>query len=284
MADVATLNSEQLEYWGGAGGERWIAQQNGRDAMLGDFGRAVLLEANARSGEIVIDVGCGCGETAVALAQAVGESGAVTAVDVSKPILMEAQSRLANFPNTRAVLADAATFSFPTGEADLLFSRFGVMFFGDPGAAFLNLRKAMKPSGRLVFACWRSPKENAWMTAPAEAVSMHFPIQPRPDPDAPSPFAFANPDKVSRILTDAGFTQPAFIKIDRMMDLATGRGVEGAVKNAMELGPVARSLDGAGDDLRGVVGETLRTFFKPQLVDGRIELAAAVWIVIANPA
>jgi SAM-dependent methyltransferase len=284
MVDVAAFNSEQREFWGGVGGERWVAQQNVRDAMLGDFGRAVLLEANARAGEVVIDVGCGCGETTVALAQAVGENGAVTAVDISKPILREAESQLASFPNARVVLADAATFSFPTGEADLVFSRFGVMFFGDPRAAFMNLRKAMKPGGRLVFACWRSPKENTWLTAPAEAISMHFPIQPPPDPDAPSPFAFADPDKVSRILTDAGFTRPAFIKIDQVMDLASGSGIEGAVKSAMEFGPVARTLDGAGDDLRRVVGETLRTFFKPRLVDGRIELAAAVWIVIAKPA
>ncbi len=287
MADVAALNSEQLEFWSGVGGERWVAQQNIRDAMLGGFGKAVLREANAQPGEIVIDVGCGCGETTVALAQAVGESGAVTAVDVSKPILREAQSRLANFPNTRAVLADAATFSFPTGQVDLVFSRFGVMFFGDPRAAFMNLRKAMQPSGRLVFACWRSPGENPWLTAPAEAISMHFPNQAPPDPDAPGPFAFADPDKVSRILTAAGFAQPTFIKIDQVMDLASGSGVEGAVKRTMEFGIVARNLDagaGAGDDLRGVVGETLRTFFKPQLVDGRIELAAAIWIVMANPA
>jgi len=284
MPDSAQLNSEQVEYWGGAGGVRWIAQQHRRDTMLGDLGSAVLDAAEARPGETVLDIGCGCGETSARLAQSVGASGRVSAVDVSALMIQQAMHRLADFPQAEALLADAGSHPFPEAMADLIFSRFGVMFFGDPTGAFTNIRKAVKPTGRLVFACWRTPQENRWMSAPAEAIAQHFPSAEKPDPELPGPFAFCNPDRVTRILTAAGFTAPEFKKIDKMMDLANGEGVEGAVRSAMELGPAARLLDGQGEDLRATVADTLRAFFTPLLQGGRLELPAAIWIVSAHPA
>jgi hypothetical protein len=158
------------------------------------------------------------------------------------------------------------------------------MFFGDPKQAFANIRKAAKPSGRLVFACWRTPQENRWMSAPAEAIAKHFPAAEKPDPELPGPFAFCNPARVSAILTAAGFAPPRFTKFDKMMDLAIGEGLEGAVRSAMELGPAARLLDGEGEALRSNVADTLRGFFAPQLRSGRLELPAAIWIVSADPA
>jgi SAM-dependent methyltransferase len=284
MYDAAQLNLEQQEYWGGAGGERWVSQQHRRDRMLGDLGDAVLSEAQAQPGERVIDIGCGCGETSAVLAQSVGASGHVTAVDVSAPILAQARHRLSGFSNTVTLLADAAAHPFAEAAADLIFSRFGVMFFGDPIAAFTNIRKAAKPSGRLVFACWRTPQENLWMSAPAAAVAKHFPDAEKPDPDLPGPMAFRDPARVSGILKNAGFTEPQFRKVDKMMDLANGEGVEGAVRSAMELGPSARLLDGQSVDVRAQVADTLRAFFQPQMMNGRLDLAAAIWIVSAKPA
>jgi SAM-dependent methyltransferase len=218
------------------------------------------------------------------LAESVGGAGKVIGVDVSMPILTEARARLGKYPNVETVLADAAGYDFPPAQFDLLFSRFGVMFFGDPVAAFTNLRAAMKPTGRLVFACWRSPKENGWMSAPMQAAVEHLPPSPPPDPEQPGPFAFHSRERVTRILTRAGFETPTFDKIDKMIDVAAGGGLDAAVQSAMELGPTARALDGAGDDLKAVIARALRGFFAPIVKDGAVNLPAAVWIVSAQVA
>ena len=285
MTDAAQLNAEQLDYWDGAGGERWVAQQPRRDALLSQFGAVALAKARVQPGERVVDVGCGCGETTALLAQAVGVHGRVLAVDISRPILAQARARLSELDNVEIRHADAAAYAFPRGEADLLFSRFGVMFFGDPAGAFANLRKALKPGGRLVFACWRGGAENLWMTAPWDAVKSLLPPAPRPDPEQPGPMSFGDPARVTRILTAAGFTPPTFETFDTLMDVAEGGGVEGAVQSAIELGPTARALDGQSDDLRLSVAQGLRDFFGSKIdADGAANFPAAVWIVSAEVA
>jgi SAM-dependent methyltransferase len=282
MTDAAQLNAEQLEYWGGAGGQRWVAQQSRRDAMLGDIAAVALAKAAPGRGEVVLDVGCGCGETAALLAERVGPEGRVIGLDLSSPILAAARERLAGHANVELVLADASAYPFEAASVDLLFSRFGVMFFGDPVAAFSNLRKALRPGGRLVFACWRSPAENGWMSAPAAATASLLPQAPPADPNQPGPFAFQDRERVADILTRAGFQDPTFDKLDKTIDVAGGGGCEAAVRSAMELGPTARSLDGADGALRATVAEALRAFFAPRVAGGRVELPAAIWIVAAK--
>ncbi|HTB38401.1 MAG TPA: methyltransferase domain-containing protein [Reyranella sp.] len=282
MTVAAELNAQQLEYWGGAGGERWVAQQARRDQLLGDFALAALAKADPKPGEVVLDIGCGCGETAALLADRVGPEGRVIGVDVSPPILAAARDRLAGRANVELRLGDAGAHLFEPASIDLLFSRFGVMFFGDPLAAFSNLRKAMKPGGRLAFVCWRSPADNGWMTAPLAVTGPLLPEAGPADPNAPGPFAFHDQARVAGILIAAGFASPAFEKFDRVIDVASGGGAEAAVKSAMELGPTARGLDGADEDLRGAVAEALRGFFAPRVADGRVDLPAAIWIVTAT--
>ncbi len=280
MSNTAELNAEQLEYWGGAGGERWVAQKWRRDAMLERFGADALAAAAVQPGETVLEIGCGCGETTELLSGSVGETGRVLAVDISAPILAEARERLAGLANVRIEQADAANYAFAAGAADLLFSRFGVMFFGDPAAAFDNMRKGLKPGGRVVFACWRSPAENLWMTAPFEAIKSLLPPMAKPDPEQPGPMSFADPARVTRILTQAGFAPPSFDKVDAVVDTADGEGLEGAVRSAMELGPTARALDGAAPALRDTVAEGLRAFLASKVnAMGAIHFPMAVWIV-----
>jgi SAM-dependent methyltransferase len=180
------------------------------------------------------------------------------------------------------VLADASAYAFEAASVDLLFSRFGVMFFGDPVEAFSNLRKALKPGGRLLFACWRSPAENGWMSAPAAATAPLLPQAEAADPNLPGPFAFHDPERVADILTRAGFRDPRFEKLDKVIDVAEGGGCEAAVQSAMELGPTARRLDGADEALRATVAAALRAFFAPLVTDGCVELPAAIWIVAAD--
>ena len=156
-------------------------------------------------------------------------------------------------------------------------------FFGDPASAFANLRKAIKPTGRLVFACWRTPKENQWMSGPLEAVFKHVERPAPPLPDDPGPFSFHNPARVTRILTEAGFNPPTFEPYDTLIDISVGGGVEGAVGTAMDFGPAARMLAEQPADLRALAEASLRDYFAAELKDGAVNLAAAVWIVHATP-
>jgi SAM-dependent methyltransferase len=284
MTDTARLHADQLEYWNGPGGARWVSNQSRTDVMLTEVAERAMDRAAPAAGERVVDIGCGCGGTSVELARRVGPSGHVLAVDVSAPILAVARERLAAYPMVETTLADAASHAFADGEADLLFSRFGVMFFGDPVAAFANLRRALKPTGRMVFACWRNPKENTWMTAPLEATYQHVDRPPPPSPDDPGPFAFANPERVGRILIEAGFKPPEFEQVDLAVDIAGGNGLAGAVACALELGPSSRVLEGQPNAVKAAVGNSMTELLAPYETDGKVKLAAAIWIVSTSPA
>src|SRR5881628_2723223 len=158
--------------------------------------------ARIGAGERVIDIGCGCGDTTIALARRVGPAGLVLGIDVSAPMLARAAdaAREAGVAHVRFEHADAQTHRFPAQAFDVLYSRFGVMFFSDPAAAFGNLRTALRPGGRLGFVCWQAVPENPWIAVPLEAAAQHMALPPPPAPGAPGPFSFADPERVRRIL------------------------------------------------------------------------------------
>lgn len=210
MTDPATeRHARQVQAWNGPMGEQWAASEARTERGLAPVLAALMDWAAPAPGMRVVDVGCGAGGTTLALATAVGPDGHVTGLDVSAVILEAARARLADTPNVSLVLADALTWTLAGEPADLLFSRFGVMFFGDPVAAFANLRRALRPGGRFAFAAWAPLAENPWMDIPYQAAlsALPPPAPPPPpsDPLEPGQFAFGNPGRVLRLLHDAGY-------------------------------------------------------------------------------
>jgi ubiquinone/menaquinone biosynthesis C-methylase UbiE len=271
-----SANAEQIEYWNGAVGERWARLQETIDGNLAAITKALLPFAGAAPGERVLDIGCGCGTTTLALSKAVGAGGDVTGVDISAPMLAVARGRGAG---ANFMEADASTHLFhPTH--DLVFSRFGVMFFADPRAAFANIRKALKPRGRLAFVCWRGTPENLWASAPFAAARDLVPSQQAMDPHAPGPFAFADGERLRAILSGAGFANIRVEKLDSTMNMGTT--VEEAAAQALNIGPLARAAAGLDDASRekihGVVGKALAKF---KTADG-IAPPAACWLIGAT--
>jgi len=183
----------------------WAEVREPLELQLAPLGRRALAALAPHPGESVLDIGCGGGETALDLARSVAPDGTVVGVDLSAAVLAFARRAAKGCERVRFVQADAQVFPFEPASFDAAFSRFGVMFFADPTAAFVNIRRSLRPNGRLAFVCWRALEENPLDIVPLRAASAHLPPQPAHDPDAPGPFAFANPDRVRGILERAGF-------------------------------------------------------------------------------
>ncbi len=283
MSDAQQLHADQIAYWNGPGGAHWVAQQAHTDAQLSPITTAVLTAAAAEPGERILDIGCGCGTTTMILAEAVGATGHVTGLDVSAPMLGWARKRGAGRQNLSWVLDDATTHAFAPGAYDLLFSRFGVMFFGNPVAAFANLRTALRPGGRMVFVCWRPFDDNPWMRVPLHAAYAHIPRLPKPGPEDPGPFAFADPERVARILTEAGWSAPTLTPVDVSLDLGAGGGLDRAVEQATNIGAASRALREAPEELRPAAIAAIRAALMPYVRSETVALGGAVWVVEAKP-
>ncbi len=280
--DVAT-NAEMIDFWNGEAGQKWVRFQERMDQSLRSLGQAAMAAAMPEAGERVIDVGCGCGDTSFDLAGRVGPNGRVLGVDVSAPMLSRAKTRLGPVANVAFEQGDAQVYPFAPAAHDLVYSRFGVMFFDDPVAAFRNLRAALKPAGRMAFISWRAAGENAWVKLPVSIVGAHVPLPPRAGPDEPGEFAFADDGRVRRILTAAGFADVSIVRTDSPMTLAGG-GLDEAVAFLLELGPTGRAVAdaGGGEDLKSRIAADLRDGLRPYLTSAGVTLQTSAWITTAR--
>ena len=201
---MSEVNADQQTYWSDKAGPYWVARMAPMDQTLGPVLDAVLAAAALTPGDQVLDIGCGAGTSTIAAAQQVGPSGQVVGVDISESLLAKARQIAEGTPQAGFLLADAQTHAFDDGHIDCILSRFGVMFFDDPEAAFINMAKALRPGGRMAFASWGAISENPYFTLPARTATGIFGPVPKTDPDDPGPFAFRETARVTGILEAAG--------------------------------------------------------------------------------
>lgn len=270
----------QLEFWNGPSAQRWAEKYEALDRALAPFGEASLDAAAVRAGESALDVGTGCGGTLMKLAELVGPRGRACGVDISAPMLARARERAAGIPQASLIEADAGRHRFAE-PFDLVYSRFGLMFFEDPVSAFQNLRGALKADGRLIFVCWRAPEDNPWYVLPMQAIRSAWPDAPAaPASDGPGPYAFADAEKVRGILVRAGF---AGIRVERFdADVVLGRTPGEALEFAVSAGPAARMLADAPGEVRERVRIYMSAALEPVFASGRYALRGSTWIVGAR--
>lgn len=280
--EIGGANADQAAYWNDQAGPTWAALQEIMDWQLAPLSRAVVEVLEPRDGEHVLDIGCGAGATSLELAWRIEPEGSVLGVDVSQPLLNLARTRAdkAGYAQVKFVRADAQTYRFEAGAFDVAFSRFGVMFFADPVAAFGNIRRALRPGGRIAFVCWRAAAENPLMTLPMQAAGhlLDAPPTPPADPHAPGPFAFADGARLRRILEDAGFSEVA---LDPHSAMIGSRTLDDALTAALQIGPLGRMLKGVPEK-RDAALAAVRDALAAHEGPNGVLLPSATWIVTAR--
>lgn len=276
-------NEKMREYWNGEFVESWVRAQAAYNAMLEPFNDAILGAGPVRAGDRVVDVGCGSGALARAAGVVVGAAGSVTGLDISEPMLGLARDLSAGFAQVRFVCCDAQSEDLSDIAADVVVSRFGVMFFEDPVAAFANLAAATANGGRLAFACWRPALENEWITVPLRAVVAVVGAPDLPAPGAPGPFQMGDADFVRETLSAAGWDGVELSRFDTRMCPGGARDVDGAVRFLTEDAVGRALLADKPDDVRARAVAAVREALAPHWTeDHGVLLGAAAWIVTAR--
>ncbi|MEE2776262.1 MAG: class I SAM-dependent methyltransferase, partial [Acidobacteriota bacterium] len=274
---MGTSNEEQVRFWNEDGGPKWVEYQKRLDRLIAPMGDLLLQAVGAEAGQHVLEIGCGTGFNTVELAKRVTRTGLVVGVDVSRVMLDAARTREAPGLNMRFLEADAQTADLGEGIYDLVVSRFGVMFFDDPPAAFANIRRALKPDGRLVFLCWQSTSRNPWVREPTLCLDEYLTLPEPPPPGSPGPFSLGNVGRLERVLDAAGFSD--FEITGHRGSVFFGEDVEAAVEFLADIAPTSRLLADASLAERAQALNALRALLSGKVQDGKIEMPAATWIV-----
>lgn len=283
MTDSTTsVNAAQIEFWNGEAGRKWADEQDDLDAMLSPLGLGGIARARFAPGEQVIDIGCGCGQTSLVIASQVGPGGKVIGVDISEPMLARARLRAAKVDNLAFTLADASNYKFAPATVDVIFSRFGVMFFADPAAAFTNIRTALKPGGRACLVVWRPVKENPWVLKSLMVAGKFVPLPAPMGPEDPGPFSFADPERVKRILTTAGFKDVQLEPQDLPMTIGGNRNLSGAVDFLVGVGPIRGILAEQTPDMQKRIRDAIEAAMAEDFGSQGLRMASATWIVTAR--
>lgn len=272
------LDKDMSAYWDRAG-KVWVEQQALLDRLYAPIAKAVVDRADPRAGERVLDVGCGAGATTFEAAWRVGPQGQAVGADISGALVELARRRAgeAGLEGVDFVLADAQTHAFDP-PFDAVVSRFGVMFFPDSVAAFANLRRAVTPGGRLVFASWRSPEDNVLSQVPLEAAAPFLPAVPVFERDAPGRFGLADPDRTRTILETAGWRN---VRIEALDD-PTPVSFDELLTMSLRVGPLNPALANQDETVRAKVREAVTRALEPYVKDGVAQMNSACWLVSAE--
>lgn len=233
-------NDSQQKFWTVDAGPTWVARMKAMDLTLRPVLDEVLRLAAIQSGVRIIDIGCGAGTSTLQAAAQTGISGTALGVDISQTLLEAARSRAQGQQNLAFLLADAQTHPFKAKSCDCMISRFGVMFFADPPAAFANMARALSPGGRMVFATWGAISENPYFTLPAQIAAEVIGRPPKADPDAPGPLSLRETSLVEALLEKAGLTDITAVETPMMLT-PTG-GVEDVAELLCDIGSAQRVL------------------------------------------
>lgn len=270
-------NQAQAELWNNQAGRNWVEQNAMLDRLFAPFEQPLVDAVRQQGARAALDVGCGAGATTFAVARSLAGQGRCTGADLSNPLIDLARRRATEMEidNADFVVADAQQQAFQPATFDAVISRFGVMFFDDPVAAFANLRRAARTDAGLACIVWRGAGENPFMTAAERAAAPLLPEAPPRAPDAPGQFAFADPDRVSGILSAAGWRDVDL----QPLDVACEMSADDLATYATRMGPVSLALPGLDEDRRGAVIEAVRRGFEPFVANGVARFTAACWMV-----
>ncbi|MGO1001855.1 class I SAM-dependent methyltransferase [Lysobacter sp. CA196] len=278
MNTAYDAGNEQAQLWNGLAGQAWVDTQALLDGMFQPL-QDRLVEALAASAREVLDIGCGTGAVTLALARRLGRGGHCVGIDISAPMIALARTR-AEAEGTPAgfVCADAQACDFEPARFDAIVSRLGVMFFADPVAAFANLRRAATDGAALHAIAWRSAAENPFMTTAERAAAPLLPQLPARRADGPGQFAFADAQRVHRILDDSGWSE-----IDiQPIDVACSFPESELVRYLSRLGPLGLFLQEADASTRAQVVDPVRAAFEPYVHGDEVRYRAACWMIGAR--
>lgn len=275
-------NEAQARLWNARAGEVWVEQQSMLDRLFQPFEQRLAEAVRQYGAADVLDVGCGAGATSLAVARHSGNRGRCTGVDISVPLIEAARRRAetAGLDNCRFIAADAQQHAFEPGVFDAVISRFGIMFFDDPVAAFANLGRAARPGAGLAVIAWRDAAENPFMTAAERAAALLLPELPARDPGAPGQFAFADAERVRGILTAAGWRNVDIQPIDVACTLSR----DDLEIYLARMGPVGGLLPDLDEARRDRVLAAVREAFEDYVTDGAAHFTAACWLIRARNA
>jgi SAM-dependent methyltransferase len=277
---TSLVNVEQAEYWNGPEATHWLAYEGRYDAMLAPFTAHLLEAAEPVRADRVLDVGCGCGAASRAFAKVVTD-GEVVGFDLSRQLLRRAEQRAVDegLVNVSFEHGDAQVHAFAGRGFDVVVSRFGVMFFFDPVAAFANIARALRPDGRLAVLCWAGALDNEWAALPGAAAAQHVALPAR-DPTSPGPFSLADPDRISTILGTAGMVE---VDVQPVTEpLVVGSDVTDTVEFFKTTGMGQRMLSGADPDTIDRVTAAIAAALEPHLQAGGVWLGSQAWLVTAR--